>query len=62
MPGSGRDYRGPVMLCEVLVRRIDIWLISVGMGNTCFKVVRDQDLGDAPKELKRMDMGFDPGR
>ena len=57
MPGSGGDHGGPVMLCKVLVGGIDVWFVSVGVGNARFEVVRDQDLGDASEELEGMDMG-----
>ena len=61
MSGSGGDHRGPVVLSEVLVSGIDVWFVSVGVGNARLEVVWHQDLGDAPEELERMDMGCDPG-
>jgi len=53
------DHRGPIMLCKVLVGGIDVWFVSVGVGNARLEVVRDQDLCDTSKKLERMDMGCD---
>ena len=49
------------MLCQVLISGVDIRLITAGVGDSGFQVIRDDDLRDTAKKLKGMDMSFDPG-
>ena len=50
------------MLCEILIRRVDIRFVPARVSDASLEVIGDQDLRDAPEELKGMDMRYDPGR
>jgi hypothetical protein len=58
----GRNDDGPVMLCEFPIGGIEVRFITAGACHGGFEIVRNENLGDSAKELKRMDMGLNPGR
>ena len=50
------------MICQVLIRGIDVWFIPAGMGNPGLEIIRYNNLRDAMEKFKSMDMGIYPGR
>ena len=58
---GGNDNRA-IMLSHLMIGRIDVRFVVAGSFNSRFKIVRNKDFRDAPKESKRPDIGLDPGR
>ncbi len=58
---TSRNNRGSVMLSYFSVGRIEVGFIAAGAGDLRPEIIRDQDLGNAAKEFKGVDMALDPG-
>ena len=58
---AGGDDDGSVMAGHLMIGRIDVRFIVAGLGHAGFEIVRNEDLRNAAEEVKRPDMGLDPG-
>ena len=56
----GNDCR-TVVASKFMIGRIDLRFIVTGLGHAGFEVVGNEDLRNAADELKRPDIGLDPG-
>ena len=61
MANSGRDYGSIIMFRELLIRRVDLTLLSdpIAVDGGC-GIVRDDHSRDAADVLQHADVGLDP--
>lgn len=59
-PGTGRDHRNLVMFCQLLVRRVQLRIVTARPADGTFQVIRHEDFRDATEELQRPDVAEQP--
>ena len=60
-PHTCRDDRDAIMICHFLIRSVCYWILILPVcDDPCFKIIGNQQTGNAIKILEHPDMAVDP--